>query len=320
MGDIMCHSSQLNVYHNKKTNSFSADQSFKYVSERLQSFDLLLGNLETTIVPKSADYSGYPRFGAPIGFLESVQKAGFHLLSTANNHSADKGEIGIDFTIESIFKLNMIPLGTFSSESDYTKRRHVKINKNDLQISIFNYTYSTNGIKVPKGRIVRLLDEQLIVSDLAEAKKDRSHLIIVWYHFGKEYSEEPNDEQKRWVTLALENGADIVLGGHPHVVQRFERQDHKFIAYSLGNFLSAQNHPYTDGGVILDLAIEITGEQKKIVSIDLIPVWVKPGSYEIIPIHDFLDGKVPIDLTRQNVLKLKQYHQKWKQIMERNRL
>jgi poly-gamma-glutamate synthesis protein (capsule biosynthesis protein) len=321
VGDIMCHSSQLNSYYDPKTKEYHPEKSFELISDKFKDSDLVLGNLETTIVANSSDYSGYPRFGSPISLAVALKKTGFNILSTANNHSADKGSSGIDLTISTVSELGMIPIGTYQSDSDYENRRHLIFTQNGMKIAIYNYTYSTNGIKVPNGKIVRLIDEKTIRKDIQYAKAQSVDFILIWYHFGTEYQISPDTSQIKWVALAIQEGADVVIGGHPHVVQRQEKKQEQFIAYSLGNFLSAQNRSFTDGGMILKFNLLIDGSgNKQVTNIFSEPVWVDPHGYKIIPIEDALNGELKVPLTPYQQKKMKNYQREYLKVMSENKL
>ncbi|MCW7469162.1 CapA family protein [Leptospira kanakyensis] len=305
VGDLMCHNSQISTYYFPKTKQYDSSGSFEYVSNLLQDADLTLGNLETTIATDPIEFTGYPRFGSPIGYLTGIQNSGFDILSTANNHSADKGPFGIDHTIDSVIQKGMVPIGTFKSNSDYLDRKDFFIEVNGIKIAIYNYTYSTNGIPVKNGRTVRLLDENQIKEDVVFAKESGIHFVILWYHYGSEYEEKPDKSQTKWVNLGFEAGADIIIGGHPHVVQRIDQfQEEKtwedrLVAYSLGNFLSAQNRENTDGGIILSFELEINSRnQKKIKNVITEPVWVYSHGYKIIPILKYARNEISLKLPK----------------------
>ncbi|MDF3821575.1 CapA family protein [Leptospira sp. 96542] len=313
VGDLMCHSPQLATYFQKTTKTYDSYPSFEFISEKLQSADLVFGNLETTIPSEQSEYSGYPRFGSPPGYVSGLKKAGFHILSTANNHSADKGADGIDNTIDTIIQNGMIPIGTYKNLYDYENRKDLIINTNGIRIAILNYTYSTNGIFVPKDRVVRLLDKASIEADVLRVRESNPDFIILWYHYGSEYTKEPDKSQKFWVKIGLDAGADIIIGGHPHVVQKTEvifnqeKNNHQLVAYSLGNFLSAQNMAYTDGGILLSLVLEINGETKNSYIKEIEPVWVLPRGYKIIHYKAFKNQELNIQLTNLETKRFTDY-------------
>ncbi|WP_246834121.1 CapA family protein [Leptospira bourretii] len=321
VGDLMCHNSQISSYYLSKTKEYDSSSSFEFVSNSLQDADLTLGNLETTIANDPNEFTGYPRFGSPIGYLTGIKNAGFDILSTANNHSADKGAFGIDYTIDSVNQMGMVPIGTFKSHSDYLNRKDFFIEVNGIKIAIYNYTYSTNGIPVKNDRIVRLLSEKQIREDVSFAKENGIHFVILWYHYGTEYEEKPDKSQTKWVQIGFEAGADIIIGGHPHVVQRIDHfQEEKngedrLVAYSLGNFLSAQNRENTDGGIILSFSLEINSQkEKQIKNVSTEPVWVYPHGYKIIPIVKYAQKEIPIKLPKHSEKKMFGYEAHLKKI------
>lgn len=303
----MCHSSQISSYYQTKTKTYDSFKSFEYVAISLQNANLTLGNLETTITENSKEYSGYPRFASPTGYVHGLKKAGFDILSTANNHSADTGAKGIDTTIRIVEENGMIPIGTYSSDIDFLNRKDLIQETNGIRIAIYNYTYSTNGIPVRDGRIVRLLNEEQIRKDVSFAKENGAHFIILWYHYGNEYEETPGTFQTKWVKIGLDAGADIIIGGHPHVVQKIDfyedpiLNENRLIAYSLGNFISAQNRQYTDGGIILSFTLELEMGQvitKRIRNVETEAIWVDPRNYVILPIQRYKSRELPMLLPK----------------------
>ncbi|PJZ83557.1 CapA family protein [Leptospira harrisiae] len=321
VGDLMCHNSQISTYYFPKSKQYDSSSSFEYVSNSLQDADLTLGNLETTIATDPNEFTGYPRFGSPIGYLTGIKNVGFDILSTANNHSADKGAFGIDNTIDSVKQMGMAPIGTFKSNSDYLDRKDFFIEVNGIKIAIYNYTYSTNGIPVKNDRIVRLLNEKQIQEDVAFAKERGNHFVILWYHYGTEYEEKPDKSETKWVNVGLDAGADIIIGGHPHVVQKIDQfQEEKswedrLVAYSLGNFLSAQNRENTDGGIILSFELEINSQkQKRIKNVITEPVWVYSHGYKIIPILKYTRNEIPLKLPKHSEKRMFGYEAHLKKI------
>nr|WP_208861356.1 CapA family protein [Leptospira brenneri] len=321
VGDLMCHNSQISTYYRPKTKDYDSSGSFEYVSNLLQDADLTLGNLETTIANDPNEFTGYPRFGSPIGYLTGIKNAGFDILSTANNHSADKGPFGIDNTIDSVIKNGMVPIGTFKTNADYLERKDFFLELNGIKIAIYNYTYSTNGIPVKNDRMVRLLNEKQIKEDVSFAKENGIHFVILWYHYGSEYEEKPDNSQTKWVNIGIDAGADIIIGGHPHVVQRIDRfqeeknWEDKLVAYSLGNFLSAQNRENTDGGIILTFELELDSEnRKRIKNVTTDPVWVYSHGYKIIPIQIYKRNEISLKIPKHSEKRMFQYEAHLKKI------
>jgi poly-gamma-glutamate capsule biosynthesis protein CapA/YwtB (metallophosphatase superfamily) len=286
VGDLMCHSVQYN-YSKVSKDSFDFRPVYRYVKDITSSVDLALGNLETVTAGREEGYSGYPFFNSPDEFINALSDAGFDLLITSNNHSLDKGETGVLRTIEQISQNNMGYIGTFRSQRD---RDSIRIfNVNGIKLAFLSYSYGTNGIPIPQDKdyIVNIIDTLLIKRDITSAKLLKPDIIIVYYHFGVEYKRNPSSFQKTIVSKTIDYGADIILGGHPHVIQPAEyfksvssNLDSVFVIYSMGNFISNQRWRYSDTGLILVMNFSknnSTGEVS-LKDVSFTPTWVFKGS------------------------------------------
>lgn len=285
VGDLMCHSLQYN-YAELKYGIYDFDPSFRYIKKYFENSDFVFGNLETVTAGKSRGYSTYPLFNSPDEYITALKDAGFNLLTTANNHAFDKGEKGLLRTIEQLDKNDISYTGTFKSERD---RDSVRIfNIKGIRIAFLAYSYGTNGIPVPKGRpyLINLIDTSLIHKDIKRARKSGAEIVLVYFHFGYQYSRMPNDFQNRIVNETINDGADIIIGGHPHVLQpvkyfktRGAVLDTGFVAYSMGNFLSNQRDRYTDAGMILNITIskDTLNDSIYISNVSYTPTWVFRG-------------------------------------------
>lgn len=288
VGDIMCHNTQFQDAYNKTTDSYDFTYVFDDVKEYLSEPDITIGNLETTLAGKSIGYSGYPTFNTPEILAQNLKDLGMDILSTVNNHCMDKGIKGLQSTIDELDKVEIKHTGTFKTEEEANKV--LTVESNGIKFGIIAYTYGTNGIAVPKDYTysVNLIDKEKIAKDIEKAKAENVDVIIAIMHWGIEYETSPNSEQKDLANFLFENGVDIILGGHPHVLQTMEKRDieledgtHKdgFIVYSLGNFVSGQVKTYTKQSVILN--IELTkhnsSDSEKKITIDgvsYIPVYM----------------------------------------------
>ena len=288
VGDLMCHSTQFN-YAKVDADSFDFTGVFREVKSYLSEADLTIGNLETVIAGKENGYSGYPYFNAPDDFVYALKDAGLDLLITANNHALDQGWDGVKRTIDVINENKIHRTGTFTSQEDQDSIRIFQINS--IKIAILAYSENTNGVSIPKGKnfIINLIDEERIKRDILLARNRNVDLVLVHLHYGPEYNREPSDYQKEIVRKIIEAGADIIIGGHPHVIQPFEyfqtnntKLDSGFVAYSLGNFISNQRWRYSDAGVILNIQISknLFTDSVNINDVDYIPTWVFKGNTE----------------------------------------
>lgn len=288
VGDLMCHSTQFN-YAMVDADSFDFTGVFREVKQYLSKADLTIGNLETVIAGKSKSYSGYPYFNAPDDFIYALKDAGFDLLITANNHALDQGWDGVKKTIDVISENKIHRTGTFTSQEDQDSIRIFQINS--IKIAILAYSENTNGVSIPKGKefIINLIDERKIKEDILRAREKNVDFVIVHLHYGPEYNREPSDYQKEIVQKIIELGADIIIGGHPHVIEPFDffktnstKLDTGFVAYSMGNFISNQRWRYSDAGVILNIQISKNKFTDSIYISDVgyIPTWVFKGNTE----------------------------------------
>jgi len=296
-GDLMCHSVQYN-YAKVANDSFDFNHDFDLVNEIISKSDFAFGNLETVLAGSTKNYSGYPFFNTPNSFAEALKNAGFDLLVTSNNHSLDRGEDGVLRTIQELDKLNVNHTGTFATQRDQDSIRIFDIK--GIKVGVIAFSYGTNGNPIPshKPYLINIIDEELIAADIQKARQDGAEIVLVNFHFGEEYQREPNFFQEEVVRETIAAGADIIIGGHPHVIQPIKifktsnaKLDSGFVAYSLGNFISNQRWRYSDAGVILTLSLTkiIATDSIFISAIEYHPVWVFKGDtnngkhYIIVP-------------------------------------
>jgi poly-gamma-glutamate capsule biosynthesis protein CapA/YwtB (metallophosphatase superfamily) len=288
VGDLMCHSTQFN-YAKVDADSFDFTGVFREVKPYLSNADLTIGNLETVIAGKSKSYSGYPYFNAPDDFIYALKDAGFNLLTTANNHALDQGWDGVKRTIDVINENKIHRTGTFTSQKDQDSLRIFQIHS--ITIAILAYSENTNGVSIPKGKdfVINLIDEELIKRDIDKARNKNVDVVLVYLHYGPEYNREPSYYQKEVIQKIIELGADIIIGGHPHVIEPFDffktkntKLDTGFVAYSMGNFISNQRWRYSDAGVILNIKISKNKftDSVYISYVNYLPTWVFKGSTE----------------------------------------
>ncbi|MGL5063783.1 MAG: CapA family protein, partial [Microcoleus sp.] len=318
VGDIMMHSTQTVSGYNPKQKTYNFDGFFAPVKPILTTGDWVIGNLETPLAGEAVGgYTGYPLFNAPPQLADAAKKAGFNILTTANNHALDRGETGVIKTIANLRDRKIAFAGTAASKPEGD--RILIINKNKISLAILAYTYGTNGIPIPKGKdyLVDLINEKNIIKDIATARKKGADIIAISLHFGDEYQRQPNNQQKQLVENLLKAGADIILGSHPHVVQPYKvfkiagknGKTRKAAAiYSMGNFISGQTKPHTDLGVIFQVNIRKKFPEKtvEIVDVKTHPTWVhryplnNKLNYRVVPLAKTVtEKKDPLLATSQ---------------------
>ena len=281
-GDIMGHAPQIKSAE-VSPGKYDYRPCFKYVKPILERADLAIGNLELTL-PGKSPYTGYPMFRSPDALADALKYAGFDILVTANNHANDSHGAGVVHTIEVLRDLGLQQTGTFKNQRDRGLFYPLMVYKNGFKLALLNYTYDTNGVPTQAPTVVNLIDTAQIARDLAEARARKPHFIIVVMHWGIEYQLEENAEQRRLAKFLIRHGADMIIGSHPHVVQpiRWETattldgaSKEVPVVYSLGNFISNQQKPGTDGGIMfqVDLLHRKGVPYAEVGPYGFIPVW-----------------------------------------------
>ena len=301
VGDIMSHGPQLQAAYQQADNYYDYSEYFMYVRNIFHQADFVVGNLETTLGVKP--YSGYPQFSAPPALAEACRDAGINVLVTANNHSCDKKRQGIVKTLDILDSLQILHTGTFRNLKEKKQKNALIIEKNSIKLALLNYTYGTNGIRIPLPARVNVIDTIAIKQDIQNTRLQNPDGIIVFLHWGEQYQNHPNKLQKKLVEFLHRQGIKWIIGSHPHVIQDVEREqdyiNHNIYltAYSLGNFISNQRKFPRDGSIIIGLKFSkktTTDNDLKLTGYQIIPVWVykyfknSKRHYEILPVEDFL--------------------------------
>lgn len=294
VGDIIVYSSMMRDAQTKDGYDFR--YMFAEVKEYFEDADLVFANQESMIGGAALGLTDYPRFNSPFAIADALKELGVSVVSIANNHTLDRGEQAVHNAAAYWNELGIPYTGAYVSAEDASRIR--TLTASDIKFAFLAYTYGTNGLPSPADKpwIVNRLDEKKIAKDIKEAC-ELADVVVVSYHFGNEYERMPNEEQKKWAQLAADHGAHIVLGHHPHVLQPLEwleqpNGEQTLVAYSLGNFLAAQDGFYKDLGGILNVTVEKMVQEEKItISIDtpsFIPTWIHKKNwreYRIIPLH-----------------------------------
>ena len=293
-GDVMIHLPQITAAKRDTTYDFA--ETFRHIRPFLERSDLAIVNLETTI---SADghYSGYPLFAAPAELAYDLKESGVDVVTLANNHICDKGAEGITATVNTLEKAGLRYTGAFADSASYASLNPLKTEINGIRFAILNYTYGTNGMPVPEGCIVNITDTATITSDLSKIDKANTDHIIVCFHWGLEYSRTPTVNERELASWCRDQGIDIVIGIHPHVIQPLEAscdtsgEITSITAYSLGNLVSNQRKRYTDGGMLLRLDIIHTDSLPANIEAGYMLTWTHISysnglkHYHILPSH-----------------------------------
>lgn len=277
VGDVMGHAPQISSAE-VSPGLYDYNHCFQFVKKEINEADLAIANLELTL-PGKPPYSGYPMFKSPDALAQALWNTGFDVLVTANNHSNDGRKTGVIKTIETVRKIGFAQTGTFLNKLDRDLFYPLIVYKNDFKLAFLNYTYGTNGVPTDTPTIVNLIDTTLIAQDIQEAKARKPHFIIAVMHWGLEYQLTENKDQRALAIFLLKNGVDLVVGMHPHVVQPVRKEyindKNNLVAYSLGNFISNQQQPNTDVGLMLqvDLVKKAQDIKAELCNYQTIPTW-----------------------------------------------
>ncbi len=332
-GDLLMHTplyhSQYNSACYKGGDDYDFSPIFKFVKEYTTAADYMIANLETTLYGPGKAYSGFPMFNTPDQIVDGAKDAGFDMLLTANNHCNDTGMDGILRTLEVVRDKGLKTLGT-NMNSEEKRYELVEVNGIKLGLMCFSYDDSQNSSRQAfNGNPVYDKDRGTVNSfpilrfgkdrgpffteletQIKELKEQGADATILFLHWGIEYQLTPNQEQKDLAQKFCDMGVDVIVGGHPHVIQPVELltsttdPNHKTVClYSLGNAVSNQRAhimqkyiptPHTEDGMLFNITFEKYSDGTAYLSkVDVIPTWTDRHTnesgkleYNILPLED----------------------------------
>ena len=302
----------------KDDGSYDFKSMYSYIKDIVKNYDLAYYNQETILGGSEIGVSSYPAFNSPYEVGDATIDTGFNLVSLATNHTLDRGEKAI---INSLNywnnKSNVLTSGSYLSNDDRNKVNIKEVN--NITYTMLNYTYGTNGIKVPEGKeyLVNIWPctgnnpdndtkyqeyKEVVKEDILRVR-DKVDLLIVAMHFGVEYTHVPTNYQIDMAEFLSSLGVDIIIGTHPHVIMPITYINDTLVIYSLGNFLSAQdtNNDYnTTVGLLSSIKITKNIDKDNNSSIELSDLnneliyTTNKDGYKIIPfsnpdIKDYLN-------------------------------
>lgn len=316
-GDLLYHDI-IYISAKKADGTYDFHENFEYVKPWLKQADLVIGDFEGT-VNKDHYLAGYPLFNAPGEVMDAIKDAGYQVLDLAHNHILDSQIEGVVSTADAIEKAGMTPIGVYTHEPR-DKAPIVIKEVNGIRVALLAYSYGFNGIEQSisqedYNRYLSDLDEDKMKAEIERAEKE-ADITIIMPQMGVEYQIEPTEEQKKLYHKMIDWGADIIFGGHPHVVEPAETVekdgDKKLIIYSMGNFISNQrietmqdveNAKWTERGVLMDVTIKKKSGKTTIETAQAHPSWVsrtpKGGYspegyplylYQTYILEDFIEG------------------------------
>ena len=273
-GDVMSHMSQTYAAYVAETGEYDYTPSFRYAKKWIESADLAVANFETPMAG-GPNYSGFPAFNAPDALAYGLADTGFDLVCTTNNHTLDRGFSGLCRTLDVLDDAGLAHVGTYRTQEERDENNGiVVVDCGGISIAVLAYSYGANGYSVPSGKEwsmnlfnidyttnLRTPDMALLESDMAAAKALGTDLIAVFMHWGVEYQFAPNSYQKQMAQTMTDLGADLILGGHSHVLQPYEfitteAGNSSLVCYSVGNFVSNQGFDDADTTALINIHLK----------------------------------------------------------------
>lgn len=303
MGDVMMHSNQI-ANARRGASEYDFSSYFSRIEDKIREADLAVANLEFTLAGEP--YSGYPCFSAPDTLASYLADCGFDIFLAANNHIFDKGTKGAERTAGIYRRLaderGVMFTGLAGNEDELKDNNPLIFRRKGIKLALLNFTYGTNmglGSHWPKTNY--LSSRQQIISALSEAEEKDSDITIALPHWGTEYVLAHSSRQEETAAWLADNGADIIIGAHPHVIQDFQTlpvQDmggtkEVPVAYSLGNAVSNMSAKNTQLELMATLKIVREGNGDiRMLPLEFTYLWCsRPGgysdSYTVIPVADF---------------------------------
>lgn len=299
MGDMMMHSKQIETAR-KADGTYDFSSYFTHIQDRIKAADIAIANMEFCLAGEP--YTGYPAFSAPDSYGEYLAQCGFDVFLAANNHIFDKGAAGAERTLEKFRQLEkshgIKVCGLAESAEAREASLPLKILKKGIKIALINFTYGTNLGCEKHWPKTNYMNEKTLILDALKKAEDCDATIVL-PHWGEEYELTHSESQEKLATLLAKNGADAIVGSHPHVPQDSGTVTSKNIpvAYSLGNAVSNMSAPNTQLELMAEIRlIRNTDGSTKLLPIKFTYLWCsRPGgfasSYTVLPLKEYIGKK-----------------------------
>ena len=311
-GDILCHDA-LYYTAKKSDGGYDFNPFFEYVKPWIKGADLAIGDYEGTISDKHP-LGGYPLFNAPIEIADTMKDLGYDVVDLAHNHILDTGLYGLKYT-NKVFKDRGLDVVGVHVDKKRSEDKILIKEVNGIKIAILAYAYGYNGMEAnltaeEHNNYLADLNEEKMKEEIQRAEKE-ADVTIVMPQMGVEYRLQPTEEQKVLYRKMMDWGADVIFGGHPHVIEPAETVekdgDKKFIIYSMGNFISNQrmermDNKWPERGLLMDVTFEKNNGKTIIKTVKAHPTLVYSKlngrnmngialyDYKVMVLEDFIDG------------------------------
>lgn len=278
LGDLLCQRKQQNAYR-IEDGSFDFTPMLAPMEEMFRSADLTVGNLECicddtlAFMHEQTTADGLPFLNAPEEFLHALKNAGVDAVCSANNHNCDGGKQGILQTLARLHEAELPVTGIFENENE---KRYLMFNVNGIHVALLAYSAfynfkSTSLSSAQRQTMLNLYRTKKAKRDIADAKQNGADFVIVYMHWGTEYTHRVSWRQRRMAKKLTNCGCDLIAGSHPHVLQAFEYENGVPCLYSFGNFISSQTKEGTQESVMLQITLQKENGKTVIADLCAIP-------------------------------------------------
>ncbi|MEG2016583.1 MAG: CapA family protein [Oscillospiraceae bacterium] len=349
-GDMLIHESLLSGA-SQGNGVYDFTKSFNYVKDIVSDADLAVCNLEVTFGGTAKKYSSFPLFNTPDTLADALKSAGFDLLLTANNHSYDSQAAGIKRTPQVIKEKDLLSIGT---RTDKSQKPYLVKDVKGIKFGFLNYTYETapdaqgrkalngNFMTPEAGELVNSFNYDKLDQFYTDAKskidamqKDGAEVIMLYLHWGTEYQITPNEDQKEIAKKMCDLGVDVLIGGHPHVIQpvetiKSEATGNKMVClYSCGNALSNQRISmmglktgHTEDGIMFYTTFKkYSNGEVRLEKVDYIPTWVNIAQigqkkiHQIIPLKNIMNTTDNLGLNAETAKNAKSSYERTQKLV-----
>ncbi|MEG1515067.1 MAG: CapA family protein [Clostridia bacterium] len=334
IGDIVAHKPILKSVYDAGSKDYDFAPVFENIASSMGDADYTVLNVDGPLGGKKfAAYRGYPQFNTPPHLLNALSANGVDMLTLANNHALDTYFDGLIGTIDNVEKVGLAHLGAYRTQEEHDAPTVVNIG--GIGVGFLNYTVSTNGMAKKSDAAatqygLRMVSNSDAPADISAARSAGAEIVVVYMHWGEEYQREVSPDLKKMAGKLVAAGADVVIGGHQHVVLPCEwvnatgsdgQARTGLVLYGMGNFLSDQRERYKDSGIIFEFTLQDNPSSGKVEVLNprYVPTYVdrveegKAYQYRVYPCGAALDNR-PADLSNAAFQRMQQVVQELSQV------
>lgn len=332
-GDVIIDTEMLEASYTKATDYYDFEPYFELIGDTLSSADYTMINIEASLRKGKYGYSGYPQFTTPPVILQVVKNYGVDMITMCNNHMLDGYCDGLVESVGHVEAAGLHHIGGYVNEADSNEPEIYEIN--GIKVGFVTYTQATNSLENHCDErykfLVNYFKTSNCASDIANARAAGAEVIVAVTHWGEEYKRSPESTTRKYAQALVAAGADVIIGGHPHMVQPAEyitvtdnsgKIRSALCVYSLGNFLSQHRVQYTDSGIVFEFTIQENADGTfSITDPGYVPVYVwtfknnkGDDDYRVLPIGQYLNNP-PSGMNSEQVNRMKQSLQETFEVM-----